>query len=127
MHGCAFADAFEPHDTLSEDVWGEDMDVEDETESRKKLDDKRKKLQKESRDVEKLSLISKEAQETTKESLQHQLQEVEKRRHDLLPEHQKAQKRSQKYTVFRIRENIAERKCSSAREDAKGQTGDQSQ
>ena len=52
------------------------MDVEDETESCKKLDGKRKTLQKESRDVEKLSLISKEAQETTKESLQHQLQEV---------------------------------------------------
>ena len=50
------------------------MDVEDESESRKKLDDRRKKLQKESRDVEKLSLISKEAQETTKESLQQQPQ-----------------------------------------------------
>ena len=33
-------------------------------------------------------------QETFKESLQ--LQEVEKRRNDLMPEHQKAQKRSQK-------------------------------
>ena len=30
------------------------------------------------------------------ESLQHQLQEVAKRRHDLMPEHQKFQKRSQK-------------------------------
>ena len=36
-------------------------------------------------------------QESIKESLQHQLQEVEKwkRRHDLTPEHQKAQKKSQ--------------------------------
>ena len=55
-----------------------------------------KKLRKELRDVERLSLISKEAQESIKESLQHQLQGVEKRRHDLMPEHQKVQKRSQK-------------------------------
>ena len=35
-------------------------------------------------------------QESIKESLQQQLQGVEKRRHDLMPWHQKAQKRSQK-------------------------------
>ena len=58
--------------------WEEDMDIEDEAESLKKLDEQRKKLQKESRDVERLSLISKEAQESIKECLQHQLQEVEK-------------------------------------------------
>ena len=49
----------------------EDMDIEDETESRKKLDEQKKKLQKELRGVERLSLISKEAQESIKESLQH--------------------------------------------------------
>ena len=77
----------------SEDVLGEDMDIEDETESRKKLDEQKKKPQKESRDVERLSLISKEAQESVKECLQDQLQEVEKGRHDLMPEHQKVQKK----------------------------------
>ena len=41
----------------------------------KKLDEQKNKLQKELRDVEKLSLVSKEAQESIKESLQHQLQE----------------------------------------------------
>ena len=35
-------------------------------------------------------------QESIKESLQHQLHEVEERRHDLMPEHQKVQKRTQK-------------------------------
>ena len=63
----------------SEDVWGEFMEVEDETESRKKLDEQKKKLQKELRDVDRLSFVSKEMQESIKESLQHQLQQsVEK-------------------------------------------------
>ena len=43
-----------------------------------------------------MSLVSKQVQESIKESLQHQLQEVEKRRHDLMLEQQKAQKRSEK-------------------------------
>ena len=65
-----------------------EMDVEDENESRKKLDDQRRKLQKDLRDVEKLSCASKEAQNSLKNDLQQQLQEVEQRRHDLMPEHQ---------------------------------------
>ena len=56
----------------------------------------RKKRQQELREVDRLSFVSKEMQESLKESLQHQLQEVEKRRNDLMPEHQKAQKRTQK-------------------------------
>ena len=55
-----------------------------------------KSLQKELRDVEKPSCIPKEVQDSLKNVLQQQLQEVEQRRHDLMPEHQKAQKRSQK-------------------------------
>ena len=50
-----------------EEEWREDMDIEDETESRQKLDEHKKKLQKELRDVDRLSLISKEAQESIKE------------------------------------------------------------
>ena len=38
--------------------------------------------------VEKLSCVSKEAQNSLKNDLQQQLQEVEQRRHDLMPEHQ---------------------------------------
>ena len=71
--------------------------VEDEAESRKKLDDQKKKIQKELRDIEKFSCVPKELQESIKSNLQQQLlQEVEQRRHDLMPEHQKVQKRQQK-------------------------------
>ena len=60
------------------------------------LDEQMKKLQKDSRDAEKLSCVSKEVQGSRKNDLQQQLQEVDKRRHDLKPEHQKVLKRSQK-------------------------------
>ena len=43
-----------------------------------------------------MSFVSKEMQDGLQESLQHQLQEVENRRNDLMPEFQKAQKRTQK-------------------------------
>ena len=60
------------------------------------LDEQKRKLQKEElRDVEKLSCVPKEAQDSLKNDMQQQLQEVEQRRHDLMPEHQKVQKRSQ--------------------------------
>ena len=68
------------------------MDVEDESENRKNWMWIEKKLRKELREVEKLSKMQKEFQENLKNDLQHQLQEVERRRHDLMPEHQKVQK-----------------------------------
>ena len=68
------------------------MDFEDEIESRKKLDEQKKKLQKELRDVKKLSCVPKKFQKNLKSNLQQQLHEVEQRK----PEHQKVQKRSQK-------------------------------
>ena len=40
-------------------------------------------MQKELRDVDRLSYVSKEMQECIKESLQHQLQDVDKRRNEL--------------------------------------------
>ena len=79
-----------------EEVWEDCMEVEDEAECRGKLDEQRKKMQRELREVERLSFVSKEMQDSVKESMQHQLQDVEKRRNDLVPEHQKAQKRTQK-------------------------------
>ena len=57
---------------------------------------KRRKLQKELRDVEKFSCVPKEFQESLKSNLQQQLVEVEQRRHDLMPEQQKVQKRPHK-------------------------------
>ena len=59
-----------------EEVCG--MDVEDEIESRKKLDEQKRKLQ-ELRDVEKLSSVSKEVQDSLKNDLQQPLQEVEQK------------------------------------------------
>ena len=53
------------------------MEVEDEAECRRKLDEQRKKVQKEVREVDRLSFVSQEMQDSLKESLQHQLQEVE--------------------------------------------------
>ena len=84
-------------ESCMEEEWRMDMDVEDEIESRTKLDEQKKKLLRELREIAKLSCLSKEVQESFKSSLQQQLQEVEQRRHDLT-EHQKVQRRSQKHT-----------------------------
>ena len=46
--------------------------------------------------LKKRSCVSKEVQDSLKNDLQQHLQEVEQRRDDLMPEHQKVQKRSQK-------------------------------
>ena len=60
----------------SEEVWRDCMEVEDDAECRRKLDEPRKKMQRELQEVERLSFASKEVQENLVESLQHQLQEV---------------------------------------------------
>ena len=54
-----------------EEVWEDCMEVEDEDECRRKLDEKRKKIQTEQREVERLSFASKETQENLTESMQH--------------------------------------------------------
>ena len=54
----------------SEGVWRESVEVEDEAESRRKLDEQTKKLHKEVRDVDRPSFVSKEMQESIMESLQ---------------------------------------------------------
>ena len=56
---------------------------------------KREKRYRKSHERSKDCPASKEMQENLMESMQHQLQEVEKRRNDLMPEHQKVQKRTQ--------------------------------
>ena len=76
----------------------------------KSRDEKRKKIQKELREVERLSFVSKEMQENLMESMQHQLQEVEKRRNDLMHEHQ-VQKRSQKIQSIQDKRNIFRKKA----------------
>ena len=81
-----------------EELWSVEMDLEDEAESRKKLDEQKRKLQKEMRDIEKFSCVPKEFQENLKSNLQQQLQEVEQRWNDLMPEHRKVQKKNAKFS-----------------------------
>ena len=76
------------------------MDVEDEIESRKKLDEQRRKLQKGMRDVEKLSCVCLKMLRTASSmTCSSQLQDVEQRRHDFMPENQKLQKKHKRYTA----------------------------
>ena len=77
-----------------------DMDVEDEIEVRKKLDEQKRELQREMREIGKLSCLPEEVQEGLKNSLQQQQQEVEQRRHDPMSEHQEAQKKSQNIQII---------------------------
>ena len=69
------------------------MEVEEEfenVENKRKLDEQRNRLQKELPDVEKLSFIPQEIQRGLKEGMQQQqLQDIEHKRHALLPKHQK--------------------------------------
>ena len=62
--------------------------------------------QKELRAIEKFSCLPKELQERLKSNLQLQLQEVEQKRHDLMPDHQKVQKNHKGYNAFRRKEEI---------------------
>ena len=94
-----------------------DMVVEDEVESRKKLDEQSGKLQKELREIEKFSCLSKEVQESLKSNLQQQLQEVEQRRHDLMPEHQKVQKISQKIQNIQDKRRNSQKDSTAAEEE----------
>ena len=98
------------------------MEVDDDAKCRRKLDEQRKKMQRELREVERLSFASKEVQENLVESLQHLLQEVEKKRNDLMPERQRVQKRSQKIqSIQDKRKKYAERKLGGKRGNAENE------
>ena len=74
-------------------------------------------MQNELRDIEKLSLVSKEAQDTLKSDLQRQLQGVEQSRHDLMPEHQKVQKRSRKIQNIQDKRRNMQKESAAAQEE----------
>ena len=93
------------------------MEVEDNAECRRKLDEHRKKTQRKLREVERLSFASNEVQENLVESLQHQLPEVEKRRNDLMPEHQRVEKRSQKIQSIQDKRKNMQKESLAAREE----------
>ena len=77
------------------------MEVGDEVESEKKLDEQRKRLQRQLREIERFTDVQQEVQSCIKRILQQQLQELEQRRNDLLPEHQRVQKRIGRETCKR--------------------------
>ena len=102
------------------------MEVEDDAECRRKLDEQRKKMH-----VERLSFASKEVQENLVESLQNQLQGVEKKRNDLMLKHQRAQKWSQmiqsvqdKRKICRKRAWRQEKKCGKSKKRLIGKKSD---
>ena len=78
-----------------EEDWN--MDCEEEVENKKKLDEQRKRLQKQLRDLEKFTCMPQDIQSKLKETWQLELQDIEQKRNDLVSEHQhqRAQKRSQ--------------------------------
>ena len=95
-----------------------EMDFEDEAERRKKMDEEGRKLQKELRDIEKFSCVPKEFQENLKSNTQQQLQEVEPRRHDLMPEQPESAKNIAKDTKHPgQKKEFAERQHRSRRGD----------
>ena len=95
------------------------MEVEDEDVCRRKPDEQKKKWQKEPRDVDRLSFVTKEVQESILESLQYQLQEVEKRRHDLMLEHQKFQKRLKKIQSIQDKRKHMQKENAAADEEVR--------
>ena len=93
---CRRGKVAQPEDKV---VWRKIGEVEEEFENgenRRKLDEQRMRLEKELREVEKLSFRPQEIQSGLKEGLQQQLQDIEQKMHDLLSQHQRVQKRSQK-------------------------------
>ena len=72
------------------------MDVEEETDCKKKLDERKKHLQRQWRDIEKFTDSDPNIRDRQKERWKEELQEIERKRTELLSEHQKMQKRSQK-------------------------------
>ena len=77
-----------------EEDWN--MEVDEEVDNRKKLDEQRKRLQKEFGGSDKFSDMDQMFRDGQDEKWKEELQEIEKKRSELLLEHQKMQKRSQK-------------------------------
>ena len=63
------------------------MEVDEDVDSKKKLDQRKKELQKQLRDVQRSTDTPQDMQDMLKEKWQHELQDIERRRNDVLPEH----------------------------------------
>ena len=79
------------------------MDVEDAIESRKKLDEQRKRLQRQLREVERFTDVPQEVQSSIKDNLQQQ--------------HQRAQKRSQQIQNIQEKQSNVQKETAAAREE----------
>ena len=64
-----------------------------------------------------MECVPKEFQESLESNLQQQLQEVEQRRHDLMPEHQKVQKRSHKIQCIQDKRRYLQKDSTAAEEE----------
>ena len=93
--------------------------MEDEVESRKKLDEQMKRLQRQLREVERFTDVPQDVQSSIKENLQQQLQDVEQKRNDLLPEHQRVQKRSQKIQSIQDKKRNMQKETVAALEEVR--------
>ena len=93
------------------------MEVEGDTDCKKKLDEQKKSLQKQLRDIEKFTDMEPMVRDRQKEKWKCQLQEIERKRTELLPEHQKMQKRSQKLQSLQDKKrNYIKEACSGEEE-----------
>ena len=68
------------------------MEVEEETDCKKKLDEQKKSIQLQLRDIEKFASMDPVFRDRLKEIRKEDLQEIERKRTELLPERQKMQK-----------------------------------
>ena len=77
------------------------MEFEEETEYKKKLDEQKKSLQRQEREIGKFANMDPVVRNHQKEVWKKELEEIERKRTELLPEHQKMQKKSQKLLSLR--------------------------
>ena len=77
------------------------MDFEQETEYKKKLDEQKKSLQRQVREIDKFANMDPVVRNQQKEAWMKELEEIERKRTEVLPEHQKMQKKSQKLQSLR--------------------------
>ena len=70
----------------------EKMEVGEEVDSKKKLDERKKRLQRQFREMEKFTDTEQKVVDEHKEKWQQELQDIEQKRNDLLPEHQRGLK-----------------------------------
>ena len=95
------------------------MEFEEDIDCKKKLDERRKSLQKQLRDIVKFTDMEPLFRDSQKE-WKGQLQDIERKRTELFPEHQKMQKRSRKLQCLQDKKrNFTKEACSCEEETRK--------